>query len=162
MRVLWWDIKKKRPLNHDLTDAERQAATEVRQQNAAIRRKQTEIELAKLERDLLEIKADMDEFRGDDDYEDELTRSFFDIVKDKLLGGGGNPLSTTQPPTTPSMTSELSDTAIEEMINKIPGNVKKLALGMSDETLFSLLKSKTQYDDVTLTRIISRFRTQNI
>ena len=147
----------KKKLNHDLSDEERLMGQEVRRMNQEKRRLQHQIELAEKNLDLAKLNDEL--FKYDDDEDDGIDSMVMNIIKDKLLGGVG--LNAT-PPTSNTPSVALSDDAIEELISKLPKSYTTAAKGMSDETLSSILKSKTQYDDETIARIIQHFRAKNL
>lgn len=171
MRVFGLVIKKARPINHDLSDEEREegsaAGVEARRRKALQRR------LDDMERNLEmeERLAKMEEYvaKLSDTSEEEESGQGFDgllqqiLIKKLLAGGEPNvPSGNVLPPRldiTPQ-TAHLDDAAIKENISQLPRQLLKLARKMPDETLRQYLKKNTVYDEDTIIRAIQLFRSE--
>jgi len=166
MRVFGIEIKKARPINHDLTDSERALGVEARQLNALRRKKEHEIEMSRLEEEHLEIKNRIKELKEEFGEGGDIGDELIGFIMDKVLNSGKAVSSDGIPPNGGTHgdadNSTLSDTAIEDLIDKMPETYKKVARTMNDQTLLELLASKTEYDDATINRIIKIFRQKNL
>lgn len=169
MRLFGWVLKRARPINHDLSEEEREegsaAGVEARRRKALQRRLddmernlQMEERLAEMEEHIANL-SEAEEEGGEKEGFDGLLQQ---ILVKKLLAGSvpSVPSGSSVIPSQTPQTERLEDAAIKENITQLPRQVVKIARKMPDETLRQYLRKNTTYDEDTITRAIQLFRSE--
>jgi hypothetical protein len=169
MRLFGLVIKRARPINHDLTEEEREegsaAGVEVRRQRALQRRITQAEKSLEMEERIAEIE---DKIASLSEGEEEGAEGFDGLLKSillkKLLGGvvpQESSVGASIAPLPPPQTERLSDDAIKEKLSMLPRQYLKAARKLDDDTLRQLLKKNTTYDEDTIERALLLFRNEN-
>jgi hypothetical protein len=169
---LWFEVqnmglfdifkRKRAKVGHDLTDEDRELSLAVRRKSAEVRIQEYEIQ--KLEHDLQieELKQSLAALRGEDEDDDnDLLQQILSPMLSKFLGGESSLAPQTQDQGFSGVQEAeviLSDAAIEEKIRSFPPQYISMAKAMPDEQIRALLKSRTPYDDATITRALAILR----
>jgi hypothetical protein len=151
--------------NHDFSEQDREFSINVRK--LKMEEKKLEYERRKLEHDvaMAELQEKLEDIRSAYEPETEEGSDGADAMMMGLLSSilmkGNAPVAVSASSTTPTPNTKerLTDEQLREILDTVPKGYRKLAKGMSDETLTGLIRSKLpNLDDDSINRGIQLIR----